>query len=288
MRCSDCGGIGATFCPHCDGTGLWSDSSDSANLHERKWRRGQIVVRGVMNGANPSAPCVMAEVLLLAQNFEVARNALENILESRSKGESHDHETCRPEILTGVHCGVQRVCQKFSEKELEDIWTNEWNALIIGHAKVAREPLTESVWEKTARNLGLRQPSGQPLRLDAVFCEDKKYDNIQYFPILVALEHEYVSSNFWEEIVKLLIRPVSAKGGNDLLCQGRDHTQKLAEMEHTIRKYFEKCRSVVDEDPGTEYLFLAGTVQRSPFRIEWSEFHFSSHEIPQQSQFQKV
>jgi hypothetical protein len=36
-QCSGCGGFGSTVCLACDGTGLWSEASNSAGLYERRW-----------------------------------------------------------------------------------------------------------------------------------------------------------------------------------------------------------------------------------------------------------
>jgi hypothetical protein len=36
-RCLECCGLGRTFCLACDGTGLWSEASESAGLYEREW-----------------------------------------------------------------------------------------------------------------------------------------------------------------------------------------------------------------------------------------------------------
>jgi hypothetical protein len=37
--CKDCDGWGRLICPACDGTGRWSDASESAGLHQREAAR---------------------------------------------------------------------------------------------------------------------------------------------------------------------------------------------------------------------------------------------------------
>jgi hypothetical protein len=38
-QCPECGGLGGTVCLACDGTGLWSEASESAGLYERERAR---------------------------------------------------------------------------------------------------------------------------------------------------------------------------------------------------------------------------------------------------------
>jgi len=38
-QCPQCGGLGAITCPACDGTGLWTEASESAGLYQREAAR---------------------------------------------------------------------------------------------------------------------------------------------------------------------------------------------------------------------------------------------------------
>jgi DnaJ-class molecular chaperone len=38
-ECSACRGLGAITCPACDGTGMWTEASESAGLHQREAAR---------------------------------------------------------------------------------------------------------------------------------------------------------------------------------------------------------------------------------------------------------
>jgi hypothetical protein len=159
----------------------------------------------------------------------------------------------------------------------DKIWDNQWNGLIIGKSTDPPDPLHKSVWHLTAERLGLAYSRGEPLRLDGAFYEDTGRGQVKPFPIRVALEHEYVRANFFEEIVKLLSIRCPLKVGIFYSDKG-DRAWNLADTETQIRKYFEEFSALVGEDASAEYLFIAGIVHRHPFHIDWKSLSFAATE----------
>jgi len=109
----------------------------------------------------------------------------------------------------------------------------------------------------------------EPLHLDAVFVPG---DQTQWFPMLVAIEHENDPSNFSQEVRKLLSVRAPLKVGITYGFRPNDPTETALRNDFT-RKVVDDVRQQfrlmdVNEDCNTEYLFLLGSCV-GECAIEW-------------------
>lgn len=168
----------------------------------------------------------------------------------------------------------------FSAEQLDDVWNNSWNKLMMWKGARPPAPLKESVWTATALKLGLVYWEGEPLRLDGAFYSEGDPQR-QYppYPIVVALEHEYDVRDFAREIIKLLSVRCPLKVGITYVEGQRFHDQ-LTRIEDTIGERFKEVSNVVGEDPQARYVFLAGAVVRRRFQLKWYALDFSAAKGP--------
>lgn len=174
----------------------------------------------------------------------------------------------------------------FTTEQMDGIWDNSWNNLMMYKGPKASAQLTHSVWGDVATRLELTSWQGEPLTLDGAFYSQGDERQWPPYPILVALEHEYVVRGFDLEIIKLLSVRCPLKVG--MIYVEGEFSAKLARLENEIRNRFDEITGFIGEDPRTEYLFLAGAVKRRPFHLNWYAMTFSAAETPGQSHFSIV
>jgi hypothetical protein len=124
----------------------------------------------------------------------------------------------------------------------------------------------------------------EPLHLDAVFSA-KSSDS--WFPICIAIEHENEPGRFLDEIRKLLTIRCPLKVGITyaLMDARRNQPKLLDQVEDRIRTEFAAANAVIQEAPGTEYLFLLG-YEASIRTLQWHYLIFNAGNSPEGARFQ--
>jgi len=143
--------------------------------------------------------------------------------------------------------------------------------------------IEESVLAKTAKRLGLRYHTREMLRLDAIFSL-----GAEWFPIIVAIEHENDYRGFVSEIIKLLSIRSPLKVGITYLYsrEGREQTA-IAHIEKLIAENFRNIAKIAPENERSEYLFLVGAENSSaPKQISrWYSLDFHACDDWQDKRF---
>lgn len=150
-----------------------------------------------------------------------------------------------------------------------------WTELMLAHPS--------SVLDKTAQKLRLHYWPGEPLRLDAVFSQSEE----SWFPVVVAIEHE----NDWrrfvrEEVTKLLSTRCCLKVGITYTWDDARAQECRETIARDIEAYFDK--SVIGEEPTTEYLFLIGRESEKKEISCWYSLDFQARTGPRNRTFQPV
>lgn len=174
------------------------------------------------------------------------------------------------------------------EERWIQVWTREWNALMLWQPTETFHPPQEiqrSVLADTAAELGLHYKNGEPLRLDAVFSGQQAW-----FPILAAIEHENNCSVFESEVTKLLsVRCLLKVGITYTYGSCKRRQRSLEYIEQIIKENFLKISRTIGEDQRTEYLFLVGIeVPERPKELSWYGLDFQAREGPQDRGFQRA
>jgi hypothetical protein len=181
---------------------------------------------------------------------------------------------------------------KCSDQQWEEIWTKHWNGFMLWQrTEMWRPPIPDgkSVLALTAEKLRLGYNNGEPLKLDAVFCPASNHH--PWFPIVVAIEHENDARGFETEITKLLSVRCPLKVG---ITYTGNTEYRVESMKSKIRQMIEdrlsEVSGVLAEDPGTEYLFLAGTDgwHGEKYECHWFGLQFSSAEGLRSSKFEDL
>src|ERR1700722_8003160 len=128
--------------------------------------------------------------------------------------------------------------------------------------------IQESLLTQTAREMGLRYSAREQLNLDAIFSSTRSSQEHEWFPILVAIEHENDRTGFETEVDKLLSVRCPLKVGitYSLYSEEAQVQGRLQEIATCVGERFKEIRSAIEEDPKTEYLFLVGVELREPCR----------------------
>jgi hypothetical protein len=127
-----------------------------------------------------------------------------------------------------------------------------------------------------ANDLGLTCHPGEPLRLDGVFTSADA-PRWEWFPCIVAVEHENNPSTFGNEVRKLLSVRCPLKVGITYAMSSdtRDPTRLCAGIAAEITKPFGLVNQLLPEDGSTEYLFLVGVEMPVGQReLAWHSLHF--------------
>ena len=160
-----------------------------------------------------------------------------------------------------------------NDNEWEKVWTdtNLWSNLMIYRKN--------AVLREVAQSLYLQCYDREPLRLDAVFTtpDPKSQQLWDWFPIIVAIEHENNPWGFHGEINKLFSICCALKVGITyaLLDQRKKPDEIKRIILDRIKRSYESRGSLINEDPKTEYLFLIGH-ECKPRMIEWSALMFNA------------
>ncbi len=156
----------------------------------------------------------------------------------------------------------------------DEAWANIWgdNALFSNFMLYNQC----SVIRRTAAGMGLGCYRGEPLHLDAVFTNDAQ-QGWNWFPPVVAIEHENNPKGFHGEVEKLLsVRAKLKVGITYWLIGDRGNPDDLgANLVGMIANLFNQARENIPENDGTEYLFILGV--EGPERIlTWHTLNFTA------------
>ncbi len=172
-----------------------------------------------------------------------------------------------------------RTARENHSGEWDVIWTNtnRWSSLMIYNAE-------DAVVRAVASQVGLKCYRGEPLNLDAVFVKHDAKD-WEWFPILVAVEHENKRTTFGGEVEKLLsIRCPLKVGITYALCDtNRPFADQRSEIASVIKNKFSTIKAKIIEDANTEYLFLMGT-EVTPRALQWFSLEFRAGDGPGKDQ----
>ena len=172
--------------------------------------------------------------------------------------------------------------KSYNDKEWENVWTdtNLWSNLMIYRK--------DAIIREIARNLHLQCYDREPLHLDAVFTtpDQKRQQLWDWFPIIVAIEHENNPWGFHGEINKLFSVCCPLKVGITyaLLDQRKKPDEIKKILLERISKSYENRINLINEDPKTEYLFLVGS-ECKPRVIQWSALMFRADQGPKNASF---
>lgn len=174
--------------------------------------------------------------------------------------------------------------ERRADADKDDSWRDTWGSTAGWTSFMLRGEA--SVIAKTARRLRLCYREGEPLRLDAVFCDEKgKYRHLSPpFPVLVAIEHENKSDWFDQEVRKLcLVRCPLKIGITYTLTPSIDHVRERESIRKGIVRWLDLMKTVMGEEAATEYAFLVGS-EEALRELKWYAL-FSSIGDPQAQQF---
>jgi len=132
-----------------------------------------------------------------------------------------------------------------------------WNTLMLWQPTATYHPPEEielSILGETAKRLGVSYQNGEPLRIDAVFSAQRN----DWFPMLVAVEHENDWRGFESEVRKLLSVRCPLKVGITYTGESPKGEQYRARIARIIEEDFAEISNLAEEGPQTEYLFLIG------------------------------
>jgi hypothetical protein len=137
------------------------------------------------------------------------------------------------------------------------------------------ERLDRSVIGKVAESLALKRCLREPFRLDVIL--HRGTEEWDWYPMLVAIEHENDPRGFADEVRKLASVRSPLKVGityaslpNDdekTALRNRYHSNVLNDIRRECRK------TAIAEDNATEYLFLLGEIAPN-LVIEWRSLTF--------------
>ena len=111
----------------------------------------------------------------------------------------------------------------------EDI--SRWSDLMIYNAKPSSDE--DAVVRTVASQLGLKCYPREPLHLDAVFVK-RDAESWEWFPVLVAIEHENAPAKFETEVQKLLSIRCPLKVG--ITYALRDTNRPFANLHSSIAR----------------------------------------------------
>jgi hypothetical protein len=180
-----------------------------------------------------------------------------------------------------------RAAREHHRTDWEAIWmdTRRWSGMMIYDAKPYQE--NDAVVRTVASQLGLKCYPREPLSFDAVFVklDTPSWD---WFPVLVAIEHENNPHTFDDEVKKLLSIRCPLKVGityalsSDTRGNPADIHGKIA---RSIENRFNTIKGEVMEDAETQYLFLIGSeVERGQRELQWFSLEFRAGDGPRKNQ----
>jgi hypothetical protein len=176
-----------------------------------------------------------------------------------------------------------RIRAAFSDERWKEIWSIHANVVLWQPTERYRPPeeIERGVLAETARELNLFYRNGEPLRLDAVFSTRERW-----FPISVAIEHEYSWSGFTAEIDKLLSVRCPLKVGITYVYGRRAKQESnMQRIEEWIKSSYSMVLATIEEDETTEYLFLIAAEAEEEREVVWYALHFNAAEGPEKKTF---
>jgi hypothetical protein len=177
-----------------------------------------------------------------------------------------------------------RAARERHREEWDAVWTDisRWSGLMIYNAKPSSDE--DAVVRTVASQLGLKCYSREPLTFDAVFVKPDA-ESWEWFPVLVAIEHENARLTFEGEVQKLLSIRCPLKVGITYVL--RDTNRRFADLRSGIAKIIENGFNTINaeivEDAKTEYLFLIGT-EVEPRELQWFPLEFRAGDGPRKGQ----
>jgi hypothetical protein len=181
-----------------------------------------------------------------------------------------------------------RAARERHRNDWRDTWmsTVRWSGLMIYNAKPSADE--DAVVRSVASDLGLKCHRGEPFGFDAVFYKrDAENWEWEWFPILVAIEHENARTIFDGEVKKLLSIRCALKVGITYALS--DTNLPFAGIHsgiaRNIENRFNTIQAAIIEDPKTEYLFLIGTETKDElFELKWYSLEFRAGDGPRKDQ----
>jgi hypothetical protein len=139
----------------------------------------------------------------------------------------------------------------------------------------------EAVVQTVADRLGLKRHPREPLSFDAVFVQPDA-PAWDWFPFVVAVEHENDFGRFDGEIKKLLSVRCKLEVGITYVIgdKSRNSGAARAKIASWIERLYATIESEISEDPNTEYLFLMGCEVGGQRELEWFSIDFRSGDGP--------